>query len=141
MKTMLLYLQNEARSFLSLTGVTWSKGKFEGPQISLLIWFLLELVHLETFEPNFFFRKFFGSSIKFGQFWSIFAYFEAKYLQNGSIWRPLVFWSCFISILSHFWPSFIKIFKVVGKKMPPYQSKNSLKLAILKSNFLPENEN
>ena len=65
-----------------------------------------------------FFRNIFGSSIKFGQFWSIFAYFEAKYLQNGSIWRPLVFCGCFISILSHFWPSFIKIFKVVGKKMP-----------------------
>ena len=64
-----LYPQNEAKSFLSLTWVTWSKGKFEGPQISLLIWFLLELVHLETFEPKNFFSKKFWIIHKF---WLIF---------------------------------------------------------------------
>ena len=56
------------------------------------------------------FQKFFGSSINFGRFWSIFAYFEPKYLQNGLIWRSLVFCVCFVSILSHFWPNFVKIY-------------------------------
>ena len=38
--------------------------------------------HLESFEPKKIFRKNFGSSIKFGRFWSIFAYFEAIYIQK-----------------------------------------------------------
>ena len=61
-----------------------------------------------------FFWKIFRSSINFDRFWSIFADFEAKYLQNGLKERPLIFCICFVSILSHFWPSFVEIFQVVG---------------------------
>ena len=76
--------------------------------------------HMPMFEQNYenWYIRSHGSSINFGRFWSIFAYFEAKYLKNGLICRPLVFCVCFVSILSHFRPSFVKIFQVVGEKMP-----------------------
>ena len=43
--------------------------------------------HMPMFEQNYenWYIWSHGSSINFGRFWSIFAYFEAKYLQNGLI--------------------------------------------------------
>ena len=98
--------------------------------------------HMPMFEQNYenWYIWSHGSSINFGRFWSIFAYFEAKYLKNGFICRPLVFCVCFVSILSHFRPSFVKIFQVVGEKMPKNHPKNARKLPVFESNFLHEDD-
>ena len=90
--------------------------------------------HLESFEP----KKFFETFWIIHKFWSIlgdFAYFEPKYLQNGLIWRSLVFCVYFVSILSHFWPSFVKIFQVVGEKMPKNHSKMPKKIGHFEVKF------
>ena len=74
------------------------------------------------------FRKSEDHSIIFGPFRSILAIFEPKYLRNGLKFYPLVFCTCFVSILSHFSASLVKISIVVGEKMAAKNSKNARKI-------------
>ena len=93
--------------------------------------------YLEAFKPKNFFRKFFGSSINFGWFWVDFLLIEGKYLEIGLWFWHLVFCVIFVSILSHFWPSFMQIFQVVVEILTENHSKKCMKIGHLRAIFSP----
>ena len=87
-----------------------------------------------------FFIQFFWMTLNFVRDLDEFFNFEAKYLQIGVKFWQAVYRVCFVAVLSHFWPSFIKIFPLDAEILTEDHSKNAWKLAIIVVKFHPEDQ-